>query len=140
MLISYSIYIVTFLSTNPVFALLHDAEPIAAPHLLQVLGSEAFGKEKAREVDEFGSTSTTWHTAIAIEVGTNAHVVDASDINHMEQVLHAICYGSRHTVFFEAEKTVIECDLRHTTSLGKSSELVIGQVSWVITHGAARSM
>ena len=121
------------LQSSPLLALLHDAEPIAAPHLLQVLGGETFGEEKACEIDEFGSTSATRHTAIAIKVGANAYVVDACYVNHVHQVVHAISYCSWHTIFFEAEKTMIERDLCHTAHLGKGAELIIGQVAWVIT-------
>ena len=59
-----------------VLTLLHDAEEIAAPHLLQIGRGESFGLQAQRQFGEVGGRSTAGHTAVAIEVGAYAHSIN----------------------------------------------------------------
>ena len=90
----------------------HDAEEISSPQFFEVVVGEAFGLQTTREVDEFGSRSKSWHSAIAVEVCADANVVYAGHVDHMEHMCHSIVNGG--IGFIGAKKTAIEGALCHS--------------------------
>ena len=55
----------------------HDAEEVAAPDFLDVGLAVAAGEELAGELDELGGAGEAGDTAVAVEVGAEADMVDA---------------------------------------------------------------
>ena len=113
------------------------AQEVCAPKFAEVVIRETFCLEAARKVDHIGRRSETGHTAIAIEVATDAYVVNTCDVDHVKDVTHGIFYRCALRI---SEKTGVERSLRHTTLTGEGTELIVGEVTRVIAKGACRRM
>ena len=113
------------------------AQEVRPPEFAEVVVRKTFSLKAARKVNHVSRRSETGHTAIAIEVATNAYVVNTCDSDHVKDVTHGIFY--RCTLRF-SEKTGVERSLRHTTLTGEGTELVVGKIARVIAKGACRRM
>ena len=67
--------------------LCHHTEPVAAPYLADVFLGVALAQEIEGEAYGFGSIGHTRHTAVAVEIGTQPHMVYAHDVDSMAQVV-----------------------------------------------------
>ena len=74
---------------------LHDAEEVASPEHLYLFLGVAMAQEVACEVDEFAGAGAAEYAAAAIEVGADAYMFDAHDVDHVVEVLHCIADGGR---------------------------------------------
>ena len=119
-----------------VLTLLHDAEEIATPHLLQIGRGESFGLQAQRQFGEVGGRSTAGHTAVAIEVGAYAHSINTGHVDKVHEVRHAVGHGGRLGVGVEAQETVVKRYLRHTAGCGQGTQLVIGKVARMVAEGS----
>ena len=115
----------------------HDAQEVASPDVAQVGFAVALAQEAAGEVDEFGSGSEARHAAVAVEVGANADMFYASDVNGMVEVVDGIEDGC---LSVGAQETVVEGDLCDAVMGCQRPQLVVGEVAWMVAEGSARRM
>ena len=114
--------------------LLHDSQEVASPDEAQIGLAVALSQEAAGEVDEFGRGCKTRHTAVAIEVRSDADVLDTHDVNGMVDMGNGIEDGGLPV---GAEEAVVESDLRHTACLGQCPQLVVGEVARMVAKYTA---
>ena len=117
----------------------HDAEEVLTPYLLEVGVGEAFGLEVTGEVEHLGGVGAADDAAIAIEVGADAHMVDASHIHHVDDVAHGIAYGGR-AFGLGTEEAAVEAHLCHAATVAQGTELVVGEVAGVVAEGTAAAV
>ena len=84
-----------------------------------------------REIQGFRSIGKARDTAVAVEIGADADVVDAHHVDGVFEVVDGI-ENRRLTVF--AEESCVERRVRHTTLLGESAELVVGEVARMVAE------
>ena len=111
----------------------HHTEEIATPNEFDVLFAVALQEEVTGEVDEFGCGSATRDASISIEVGANAYVLNAHDVDHVVEVLDGIEDGSWFWV--RTEEAMIHGDLCHTSRTGKCPHLVVGEIARMVAKG-----
>ena len=114
----------------------HDAKEVAAPDFGQIFVGETLGLQTAGQLNEFGSVGQSRHTAVAVEIGADAHVVYAGHRNHVQEVAQCVVDGGVRIV--RAQETGVEGALRHSPGGGEGTQLVVGQVARVVAQGASR--
>ena len=113
------------------------AQEVCPPEFAEVVVRKTFCLEAARKVNHVCRRSESGYTAIAIEVATDAYVVNTCDSDHVKDVTHGIFYRCALRI---SEKTGVERRLCHTTLTGEDTELVVGEVARVIAKDTCRRM
>ena len=88
-------------------------------------------------MNEFGTVCQARDSPIAIEVGTQSHMVDAHHLDGMLEVGDDVD-DRRLTVL--AQETVIDGGLRHATLGGEGPHLVVGEVARMVAEGTGRGV
>lgn len=112
----------------------HYSQPVASPYLADIGLAIAATQQLDGEIDEFRGIIHARHSAIAVEVGAYAHMVDAHDVDGMLKMADGIEDGRLATGFKES---MIEGGVSHTASLGERSQLVVGKVARMIAERSA---
>ncbi len=63
--------------------LAHDAEEVSAPYLFEIGLAEAVKQQVACEVEQFLGRGAAPDASVAVEVGSDAHVVDTGHVDHV---------------------------------------------------------
>jgi hypothetical protein len=71
----------------------------------------------------------TWHSAITIEIGSNAHMLYTHDTHGMVDVPDSMNYGG---IAILTEKTLVEGNLHHSPDLGKTTHLFVAEIAGMI--------
>ena len=87
-----------------------------------------------REIQGFRSIGIADDTAVAVEIGSDAHVVDSHHVDGVFEMVDGIENRSL-TVF--SEESRVERRMRHATLLGEPSELVVGEVARMVAERTA---
>lgn len=115
-----------------------DAAEIVAPYLADVIFGVATLKEAAGNVEHATGMVKARDAAVAVKVTTDAHVVNAANLNHMFEVAHES--EERGMLAVGGKESGIHRALYHTILLGDGAELIVGEVAGVVTDGAAAGM
>lgn len=68
----------------------HNSEPVASPYLSHVVLRIASAQHSLGEVDKLGGISESWHSTVAVEIGAQAHMVDAHNADGMVEMAHGV--------------------------------------------------
>src|SRR3712207_837519 len=88
----------------------------------------------ARDLYELRGVGTSAHGAVAVKVGTYAHMVYAHHPYQVLQMLEGIHHRGLAAL---AQKTVVERHLRHAARACQGTQLVVGEVAGHVAEGAA---
>ncbi len=77
------------------------------------------------------------YTSVAVEVGADAYVFDAHDVDHVVEVLYGIQNGG---LAVGAQESVVQGYLCYTTLLCQGFHLGVCQVAGVVTEGAGTAV
>ena len=90
-------------------------------------------QQPTRQIDEFRSRCQARHAAVAVEVGTDAYMLDTHHIDHMVQVFNGIEDGGAAV---RAQETVVESNLRHSVLGRQGAQLVVSEVARMVAESA----
>ncbi len=107
----------------------HDAQKVLPPEEAEVVERITLLKQMAGEGDELGCVVESGNTAAAVEVGADAHVLDAHDINHVVEVVDSIDDGCLGAVV--AKEITVDVHLCNTARFRQRAHLVVGEVTWM---------
>ncbi|MBQ4168498.1 MAG: hypothetical protein II599_01520, partial [Bacteroidales bacterium] len=99
----------------------HHTEEVATPDLLDILVAVTLTEQLAGEMNEFGTVCQARDSPIAIEVGTQSHMVDA---HHLDGMLEVGDDVDDRRLAVLAQETVIDGGLRHATLGGRKGPKV----------------
>ena len=115
----------------------HDAQPVAAPYLLNVALAVFAAQQLEGEVDHLAAVGQADDTTIAVEIGAQSDVVDAHHLDGMLEMTHGVEDGCLARL---AEESGIEGDMGHTATAGECTQLVVGEIAGMVAQGAAVAM